>query len=316
MQPVGDMLARNSQCGAIFHQADIVDVRHFGTTHALIDPTYDVTQDALGVVVKLSLYFLDRQVLARQQGDTQNLIDTGRCSRGKLALFAGHTHSVIMNRMQGGRRRRGHPRGIGARFGVADFDFEHLGHLVRFRPHALTYLRNAAKARRQSTIDVGVFVGENPRLSLDDLFLQHRTRLHAGVNFIPRSIEKTRVDEHDSLARFKDAGPQVHRRASFFVHHPDFQGVARQSQYVLHTAKQLSGQGDFFRSVHLRLDDIDTAGSRILHYAVALQIVHRRGGSEEGIEKPFRYLVTGFIEHRIGRHQVTDVTYQHQAAAR
>ena len=37
MQPVGDVLG-NTQRRAIFHQADIVDIRHLGATDALVDP--------------------------------------------------------------------------------------------------------------------------------------------------------------------------------------------------------------------------------------------------------------------------------------
>ena len=51
MQPVGDVLAGNSQGGAVFHQADVVDVRHLGAANALADPAHHVAQNPLGVVV-------------------------------------------------------------------------------------------------------------------------------------------------------------------------------------------------------------------------------------------------------------------------
>ena len=35
-QPVGDVLAADAQGGAVFHQADVVDVWHFAATDALV----------------------------------------------------------------------------------------------------------------------------------------------------------------------------------------------------------------------------------------------------------------------------------------
>jgi len=55
-QPVGDVLAGGAQGGAVFHQADIVDVRYFGAAHAAVDPAHHVAKDALQVVVQLLLH--------------------------------------------------------------------------------------------------------------------------------------------------------------------------------------------------------------------------------------------------------------------
>ena len=52
------MLAGDPQGRAVFHQADIVDVRHLGAAHPLIDPTHHVTEDTLSVVVELTLDLL------------------------------------------------------------------------------------------------------------------------------------------------------------------------------------------------------------------------------------------------------------------
>src|SRR5580698_9148064 len=41
MQPVRQMLARNAQGRAVFHQADVVNVRHLRTADTLIDPAND-----------------------------------------------------------------------------------------------------------------------------------------------------------------------------------------------------------------------------------------------------------------------------------
>ena len=54
VQPVGDMLRRNPAGRAIFHQSDIIDVRHFGTAHPLIDPAHHIAQDPLRVVLHLA----------------------------------------------------------------------------------------------------------------------------------------------------------------------------------------------------------------------------------------------------------------------
>ena len=52
-QPVGHMLGRDAQGGAILHQADVVDVGHLGTADALVDPAHHIAEQALGVVVEL-----------------------------------------------------------------------------------------------------------------------------------------------------------------------------------------------------------------------------------------------------------------------
>ena len=55
MQPVGNMLAGDAQRGAIFHEADVVDIRHLGTTHTRVDPPHHVAKNALAVVIQLML---------------------------------------------------------------------------------------------------------------------------------------------------------------------------------------------------------------------------------------------------------------------
>ncbi|MNR24446.1 hypothetical protein D3C85_1415240 [compost metagenome] len=49
------MLGGDAQGGAVFHQADVVDVRHLGATDTLFDPAHHVAEDALAVVVQLGL---------------------------------------------------------------------------------------------------------------------------------------------------------------------------------------------------------------------------------------------------------------------
>ena len=57
------------------HQADVVDVRHLRTPHALIDPAHDVAQDPLRVVVQLLLH--------RRPG-----AQFGRCATGTVSKAA------------------------------------------------------------------------------------------------------------------------------------------------------------------------------------------------------------------------------------
>ena len=49
-QPVGDMLGRNAQRGAILHQTDVVNVGDFGTANALVNPAHNIAQYTLRVV--------------------------------------------------------------------------------------------------------------------------------------------------------------------------------------------------------------------------------------------------------------------------
>jgi hypothetical protein len=43
-QPVSNVLTGNTQRSAVFHQADVVDIQHFGATHAQIHPTHHIPQ--------------------------------------------------------------------------------------------------------------------------------------------------------------------------------------------------------------------------------------------------------------------------------
>ena len=60
VQPVSHVLAADAQGGAVFHEADVVNVRHLGATHALVDPAHHVAQNALRVVVQLLLFLSGR----------------------------------------------------------------------------------------------------------------------------------------------------------------------------------------------------------------------------------------------------------------
>src|SRR5690606_27182498 len=61
LQPVGNVLRRNTQSRAVFHQADVVDVRYFRATNALVNPAHHITQNTLTVVVQFFLNLFSSQ---------------------------------------------------------------------------------------------------------------------------------------------------------------------------------------------------------------------------------------------------------------
>ena len=75
---------------AILHQGRVVDVGNLGATHTLLDPSNDVAQNALGVIVEFvfDLGFTARFFFARRNGDPK--IPAGGACRivsGFLWLF-------------------------------------------------------------------------------------------------------------------------------------------------------------------------------------------------------------------------------------
>ena len=55
VQPVGNVLARDSQRRPVLHQPDVVDVGYFRAAHALVYPAHHVTENTLAVVVEFRL---------------------------------------------------------------------------------------------------------------------------------------------------------------------------------------------------------------------------------------------------------------------
>ena len=58
MQPVGNVLAGDSERCSVFHEPHIVDVGHFLAAHTVINPADYIAQHALHVVIELALDFL------------------------------------------------------------------------------------------------------------------------------------------------------------------------------------------------------------------------------------------------------------------
>src|SRR5215472_15492568 len=50
-QPVGNVLARYAQRGAVFHETDVMNVEYLGAAYPVVDPTYHVPKDALTIVI-------------------------------------------------------------------------------------------------------------------------------------------------------------------------------------------------------------------------------------------------------------------------
>jgi hypothetical protein len=153
-QPVGDVLAGNAQRGAVFHQADVVDVGHLGAADALIDPAHDIAQQPLRVVVEFLAHFVFRPVRARRQRHGQQRVQPGRFLLRHVLLDGEDIDLVIVRGVQRRGRGRGHPGGVGAGLRMADLLVQHVAHHVRRGPHALADLRLAGRpqARPMQTL--------------------------------------------------------------------------------------------------------------------------------------------------------------------
>ncbi len=227
MQPVRQMLARDPQRGAVFHQADIVDVGHFGTADPLIDPAHHIAEDALAVVVDFLLHIVRRPVRLRHRNGKDVRQLGARAPLGQFLVARLHVDLMVMQRMQrrGGRRRN--PGGRGAGLRMRDLLRQHVRHLVGRGPHALADLGMAGQAIDKSDIDVPVFIGLDPGLGLHVVLADHRPRFHRGMDLVAGTVEEAGVDEHDALQGVLDAGLEVDRGAALLVHDADLHGVFR-----------------------------------------------------------------------------------------
>ena len=69
---------------------------------------------------------------------------------------------------------------------------------------------------------------------------------------------------------------------------PPPHGVARKTIKILDSVKQVIGERRFLGPMHFRLDDIDTAGTRILEFAQAFEVMQGTQDREHGIKNAFR----------------------------
>src|SRR5438445_617880 len=85
-------------------------------------------------------------------------------------------------------------------------------------------------------------------------------RLAAGA------IEEAGVDKDEARRRFLDAGLEVDRGASLFVHDADLDGVLGQRQHLLDPGEQLARQRHLVGAVHLRLHDVNRSGTAVFGF--------------------------------------------------
>src|SRR5690554_494424 len=314
-QPVGQQLAGDTQGGAVFHQADIIDVRYLGAANALIDPAYNVTQDALDVVVDLVLLLLGTPVGVLSQRNGQDVVHRGEGALGQFLLTLEHVDLVVVQGVQRGSSGGGYPGGVGTGHRVADLLLQHGGHQVRHGPHALADLGAAGQAEVQTVVDVPVLVGSNPLLGLHGSLAYHGAGLHGGMDLVTGTVEEAGVDEHHALAGRFDAGLEVDGGATLLVHDAHLQGVAGQAQQVFHPVEQLIGEGHFLGAVHLRLDDVHRAGAAVPAAGVALEVVDGNQAGDDTVHDAFGHFVAVLVEDGIVGHQVADVAHEQHGTA-
>ena len=99
------MLTADAQSRAVFHEPDIIDVRHFGTANALIHPAHHIAQNALRVIVQFRLHISRRPIGIARQRHGQNIIQLrAPAALGDFILPIGNADLVVVQRMQSGRR--------------------------------------------------------------------------------------------------------------------------------------------------------------------------------------------------------------------
>src|SRR5690606_10291714 len=101
------VLAGDTQRGAVFHQADVVDVRDFRAPDTLVDPAHDIAEDALGVVFQFAADVIGTPVGGVADGDGQQAIEqfvlyVGESGAFQLLLHGRHVDLVIVQGVQGG----------------------------------------------------------------------------------------------------------------------------------------------------------------------------------------------------------------------
>ena len=314
-QPVCNVLTRNAQRRAILHQRDVKVVRHLAAADTEIDPAHHVPQDALGVVVEFLFDLRGAPVGPRRQRRRQDIVERGARAHRQRGLHGGDVDLMIMQGMQRRGGGRGHPGRVGTRLGMPHFGPQHVGHEVRHRPHALADLGMPAKAAREAHVDVLAFISIQPDGLLQIALARYGSRFHRGVNLVTGAVEKAGVDEHDALLHRPDAFHQVDGGTPLLIHDADLQGVARQPEQVLDRREQIVGEGDLLRTMQLRLDDVDRACAGVPAAAACADVVKCDQGGDDRIDEGLRY---GFAGQRdgLGLHVVSDVSHQHQAAAR
>ena len=217
------MLAGNAQSGAVFHQPDIVNIGHFGTADALVNPAHHITQNTLRIIVELLLHIVGRPLRMAFHRHGQNRIKRGARAVLQLVLNRIDIDLMIVNGVQSGCRWGRGPSTIRPGFRLADFLLNHIGHHIGHRPHAFADLRATLKTAGQTDIDIPIFIGIEPAAGFHIGFTDHRTHFHGSMNLVARAIEKAGIDENHPRFGGADTFFQIHRGAAFFIHNSHFE---------------------------------------------------------------------------------------------
>ena len=304
------MLRGNAQGRPVFHQAHVVDVGHLGTAHPGIDPAHHITQQTLRVVFQFLAHFGFGPVGAQRQRRGQQIAKPGGRPQRQFALHGEHIDRMVMHRVQRGGGGRRNPGGVGAGLGMADFLHHHIGHHVGRGPHPLADLRLAGQPAGEPDLHVARLVCGNPRGAFDRAFAQHRPGLHRGVDLVPGAVEETGVDKHDPVFDRMNARGKIGRRPPFFVHHADFDRVARQAEQVFGRIEQIVSERAFLGPVHLGFDDVDAAGAAVGVAAKTREAKRADCAGHHCVHDAFgNFGAIGQQDRRVG-HQVADVAHE------
>ena len=98
MQPIGDMLRRDSQSRPILHKSYVVEIEHLRASDAQVNPPHHVAQDTLQIVIQLLLNFGRTPLTSIDHGQSEVLgvaMIVGRLATGYL-LDSVHASKVLM----------------------------------------------------------------------------------------------------------------------------------------------------------------------------------------------------------------------------
>ena len=290
-----------------------MDVRHLGAADALIDPAHDVAEDALGVVVQFLPDFIRARRSDRERRGQQGR-QSGRRARGDLGLTRPDVDLVIMQGVQGRRRRRGNPRRRGARARVPRLGRQHVAHAVRRGPHPLADLRPARQAGLQADVDVAVLIGLDPAGIAHRLLADDGAAFHHSMDLVARAVEEAGVDEDHPALRRRDAVHQVDAGATLLVHDAHLQRQGGQAQHGLHRAEQVVGEGCLVRAVHLGPHHIDRARRAVTRLSRTAQVVQADQARHGDVQQVLGRLAPVGVQNGVGRQVQADIAHQHQAA--
>ncbi len=143
---------------------------------------------------------------------------------------------------------------------MANLLLQHRVHQVWHRPHPFANLGIPGQTTGQTGIDVPVFIGADPRRAFHVGFADHRAGIHRGVDFIARAVQEAGIDKRDPVTGRADTFLQIDSRATLLIHDADLHRVQRQPQCLLDHREGFIGKCNFFRAMHLGLDDINRPG--------------------------------------------------------